>query len=85
MELATRANGWMTCSTAWAKSNGQMDLSMRVNISLERSTDEATTAGMTVRGTMASGRRTKSRAWEPTHGLMAGSTRANGSIITWMD
>ena len=44
----------------------------------------ATTAGMMALGTMEIGRRTRLRALEPIPGLMAGSMKESGSIITWM-
>ena len=79
-----RASGWTIFSTATGKSSGPMVQSMKVNTSPAKSTEKAFTAGMTGRGTMASGRRIRFEAWARTHGLMDASSRENGSIIIWM-
>ena len=79
-----RASGWTTCSTATVKSNGPMVQSMKVNTLPVKSTEKAFTAGMTDRGTMASGRRIRFGAWARTHGSTDASSRESGSIIIWM-
>lgn len=62
---------------------GWMDPIMRGSIKEERNRDGVFTSGMMGAGMMANGRRTKLKEWELTHGLMVGSTKESGWIITW--
>ena len=79
-----RDNGWTICSTAMEKSSGPMAAFMKVNTLLERSTARAFTHGTMAHGTTESGKRTKSKVLALTLGSMEDSTKASGSIITWM-
>ena len=63
---------------------GQTEVSIKESIWMERSTDRASTSGLMVRSTRASGRITKSVALVRTDGLMAASTKATGLTITCM-
>ena len=77
-ERDTKVNGWMIFNMAMEKNLGQMAQYMKDSTSQERNTEEVCTVGTTDLSIMATGKRTRLKVLEHTHGWMEDSTRVNG-------
>jgi len=85
MAQDTKVNGKMTYNMDRGKRPGLMEAYMRDYISQARSMDRVFTPGMTDRGMMVSGLKTKSEGQGPTRGSMAVNIKENGSTTIWRE